>query len=414
MAEINGRASPWRWVVLGAFMLVNFIIQVLWICYAPISAEAAKLYGVSELSIGFFAMLFMIAYVPLSVPVAWLIDRFGFKNMVILGSAIMTLSALARGLAGSSYVLALVGTIGLSVSQPFFLNAWTKMPAHWHPQGERATAVGLITLSNLVGIAVGMALTPQLAQSMSIPNIQLVYAAAALVAGLVFALVAREYPKIPVGPMGSGEKALMIEGLKEALASPSFRLLCIVAFVVLGLFNGVNTWIEAIVSSRGLSASDAGTIGAIILGGGIIGAVLLPALSDRSGLRLPWLIVGIVGAIPAILGLAFFANQLLIMISAFFYGFFLTSILPVGMQYSTEVTRPVPEGTTGGLIQLAGQASVVFVFLMDVVRGPSRSFNPALVLSAILLALSAVLVGFMKEAPKAETGATAAAPKARS
>ena len=411
MNDMIGRASPWRWAVLGAFMLVNFIIQVLWICYAPISAEAARLYGVSELSIGFFAMLFMIAYVPLSVPVAWLIDRFGFRNMVILGSAIMTLSALVRGLAGSSYALALAGTIGLSIAQPFFLNAWTKMPAHWHPEGERATAVGLITLSNLVGIAVGMALTPQLAQSLAIPTIQLVYALAALVSGLVFALVAREYPKVRLGPSGTGEKALMIEGLKDALANPSFRLLCIVAFIVLGLFNGVNTWIEAIVASRGFGAADAGTIGAIILVGGIIGAVALPALSDRSGRRLPWIALGIVGAIPSILGLAFLSSHLLVMVSAFFLGFFLTSILPVGMQYSTEITRPVPEGTTGGLIQLAGQASVVFVFLMDVVRGPSRSFDPALVISAILLALSALLVRFMKEAPGATLVAAGAASK---
>ncbi len=283
-----------------------------------------------------------------------------------------------------------------------------------------ATFVGSVTSGSQViqlgaqvpiGIAVGMALTPQLAQSLAIPTIQLVYALAALVSGLVFALVAREYPKVRLGPSGTGEKALMIEGLKDALANPSFRLLCIVAFIVLGLFNGVNTWIEAIVASRGFGAADAGTIGAIILVGGIIGAVALPALSDRSGRRLPWIALGIVGAIPSILGLAFFSSHLLVMVSAFFLGFFLTSILPVGMQYSTEITRPVPEGTTGGLIQLAGQASVVFVFLMDVVRGPSRSFDPALVISAILLALSALLVRFMKEAPGATLVAAGAASK---
>ena len=30
-----------RWVVLGVFMIVNVIIQVLWIGYAPIIAESA-------------------------------------------------------------------------------------------------------------------------------------------------------------------------------------------------------------------------------------------------------------------------------------------------------------------------------------------------------------------------------------
>ncbi|MEI6874252.1 MAG: MFS transporter [Spirochaetota bacterium] len=394
------RAYPWRWVVLASFMFVNLVIQVLWISYAPISAEAARYYGVSELAIGFFAMVFMIAYVPLSIPIAWLIDRFGFTRMVGLGSAMMAAFALLRGLAGPNYTLALVATVGLAAAQPFFLNSWTKMPAHWHPERERATAVGLITLSNLLGIALGMVLTPALAETLSIPTVQLVYAELTLVAGLLFVLVAREYPKIPAGHSGPAEKALMTTGLKAALAHPSFRLFGVVVFIGMGLFNGVTTWIAEIVASRGFSAPEAGTMGALILVGGILGAALIPILSDRSGSRRPWMLLGIVAAIPALLGLAFATDHLIVSVSAFLLGFFLTSVMPVGMQYSTEITWPVPEGTTNGLIQLFGQASVVFVFLMDALRGKSGSFAPSLVVAAVLLAGAAALVPFMRESER--------------
>ena len=68
MPEKTYRVYPYRWVILGVFMLINLTIQMLWICFAPITGTAAKFYGVTDLQIGFLAMLFMIIYVPLSIP----------------------------------------------------------------------------------------------------------------------------------------------------------------------------------------------------------------------------------------------------------------------------------------------------------------------------------------------------------
>jgi MFS-type transporter involved in bile tolerance (Atg22 family) len=78
-------------------------------------------------------------------------------------------------------------------------------------------------------------------------------------------------------------------------------------------------------------------------------------------------------------------------------GFFLTSAMPIGMQYSAEITAPTPEGTTNGLIQLAGQASVVFVLLMELTRTPSGSFAPSLSALAALLLVGALVVHRLPE-----------------
>jgi hypothetical protein len=61
-------------VVLAVFMFINLTIQMLWIGYAPITGPAARFYGVSDLQIGLLAMSFMIAFIPLSIPVSWVID----------------------------------------------------------------------------------------------------------------------------------------------------------------------------------------------------------------------------------------------------------------------------------------------------------------------------------------------------
>lgn len=397
MVDSTYRASPYRWAVLAAFMLVNLVIQVVWISYAPITNSAASFYGVSALGIGFMAMVFMIAYVPLAIPVAWAIDRWGFHKSVGFGSIAFALFALLRGLAGHSFAVAMIASIGLAAVQPFFLNAWTKMPAHWHPVDERATAVGLITLSNLLGIAGGMVLTPMLTASMPIDRVQFVYGLAMAASAVIFILVAREYPPSAAKASANEEKALMLDGLKNAMSVPSFRLFLIIVFVGMGLFNGATTWIEEIVQPRGFGASDAGTFGAMLLVGGIVGAVVIPALSDKTGRRKPWMFGALLAAVPGIVGMAYERSFWPLAASAFALGFFLTSVMPIGMQYSVEVTRPTPEGTSNGLIQLFGQASVVFVYFMQILRDKAGSFTMSLLVFAGLIAASAFLVPFMKE-----------------
>jgi hypothetical protein len=79
-------------------------------------------------------------------------------------------------------------------------------------------------------------------------------------------------------------------------------------------------------------------------------------------------------------------------------GFFLVSAMPIGMQYAAEITYPTPEGTSNGLIQLAGQGAVVFVYIMEYTRSADGSFTPSLLLAIGLLALSALLTTWMKDA----------------
>ena len=387
----------YRWVVLAVFMFINLTIQMLWITFAPITGPAAAFYGVSDLQIGLLAMSFMLAFIPLSIPVAWVIDTYGFKLAVSIGAVLMGLFGLLRGLSSTNYSLVLWSTIGIAVAQPFLLNAWTKVPANWFAIGERATAVGLVTLSNLIGTALGLVLTPILTETIPIPTVQLIYGGIAAFSSVLFILLAREKPPTPPGPAGSEVRALMLDGLKHALTVKSFWLYLFVSFIGLGIFNGVTTWVENIIRPRGFTPTDAGTLGALMLVGGILGAVIIPPFSDKQHKRQPYILLGLVLAIPGLAGLAFASSSWLLFASAFVLGFFLVSTSPIGMQYAAEVTHPTPEGTSNGLIQLFGQASVVFVYIMEALKTSNGSFTPALLLAIGLLIISALMVTRMKD-----------------
>ena len=380
--------------MLAVFAGINLTIQILWISYAPIAHQAATFYGTSELGIGVLAMSYMAAYLPLSIPSSWVIDTKGFKFGVGVGAVLMGVFGPLRGLAGSNYWLVFFCTCMLAAAQPFMLNAWTKCAALWFPPEERATAVGIVTFANLVGTAIGMGLTPVLFKSMSIPQIQLAYGAIAAVSSMLFLVFAQARPEGVIDE----PRALMLDGLKSALKQRSFLIYLGVFLVGMGVFNGITTWIEGIVRPRGFDEEDAGLLGALILGGGLFGAVIISVLSDHQRRRRFYLSLGLTLGAPGLLGLAFATTFFWLAVTGIWMGFWLTSTVPVGMQYGAEVTRPTPEGTSSGLIQLVGQASVVFVVLMEETRLADGSFVPSLMGAMVLLFLAAFASSRLEEA----------------
>lgn len=397
MPDTRCSVYRYRWVVLAVFMFVNITIQILWISFASITLPATQYYQVGDLQIGLLAMVFMIAFIPLSLPVAWMIDTLGFYKSVSIGAVLMAVFGLLRGLLGQTYLPVLLCTIGLAISQPFFLNSWTKVAARWFPLQERATAVGLVSVANFLGTGIGMVVTPMLIASYPIPTVQLGYGAIAAFSSVLFILLAREAPPTPPCPPEMDARALMIDGLRSLLKNKPFWMLMWVFLVGNGIFNGLSTWIESIVRPRGFTPEQAGIIGGLLLLGGIVGAAILPTLSDKSRKRIPFLLLGTLGCIPGLLGLTFGLTYELLLVSAFFYGFFMVSTAPIGYQYAAELTYPVPEGTSNSMLTLAGQISVVFIYGMEAIRNPDGSFTTSLLILAGLMLANVLLVSRMKE-----------------
>jgi MFS family permease len=194
-------------------------------------------------------------------------------------------------------------------------------------------------------------------------------------------------------------RSLMLDGLKQILRSVPFWLFVIVYFFGMGIFNGISTWVESIIRPRGFTPTDAGTLGALMVLGGIIGAVVFPPLSDKQHKRQRYMLLGVSLAIPGLLGVTFATAYWVLLISAFFLGFFMISVLPIGMQYVAEITYPAPEGTSAGLLQLFGQVSVVFVYIMEAMRSKNGAFTPSLLLATGLLVVMVGVITQMKDPP---------------
>jgi len=389
----------YRWVMLLVFMFINVTIQILWICYAPVTHDAMQYFNTSELNVGLLAMIFMFVYIPLAIPAAWAIDTYGFRKSVSVGAILLGVFGLLRGLLTSDFTLTLIFTIGLAAAQPLLLNAFTKLAALWFPMKQRATITGLLFLATFLGIAIGEALTPLLVLQFGFAAMQLIYGVVAALSAMVFLIFAREAPPTPASPIGFETRALVLDGLKQILHQRDFYYLAFALFVGNGIFNGLSTWVESIVRVRGLSASQAGDLAALMLVGGIVGAVAMPALSDRLRKRQPLLVIGFLLAVPSLLGVVFGADYGVLLAAFFALGLFTTGVAPVAYQYGAEITYPAPEGTSNGLFALVGQIAVVFIFGMGWSNDAFGSFVPSLIVLVVLLLVSCGALALLKESP---------------
>ena len=401
MVDQSGyKVYGYRWVVLLAFMFTIALNQLLWITFAPITGTAAEYYGVSDLSIGLLSLSFMAVYILVSIPASWIIDTYGVRVGVGIGAVFTGFFGLLRGILAPSYSLVLMAQIGIAIGQPFILNAVTTVAARWFPIKDRATASGLGSLAIYLGIIIGLALTPYLTLQSGIHGMLRIYGIAAAFGVLVFFTFVKERPPSPPCRPDQEERSLVFDGLKESLRIKDFQLLLGIFFVGLGVFNAVTTWVEDIVRPRGLSITQAGNIGGLMILGGIIGAVVIPLLSDHFRRRVPFLIASVIGAALGLVGITYAPGYGTLLLTGFIFGFFLLSAGPVGFQYAAEITYPAPEGTSNGLLLLMGQISgIAFILGLDIFKSPETGSMtlPLLVLIGLLI-LSLVLAARLQEA----------------
>jgi cyanate permease len=401
MEQATFKVYGYRWVMLCVYMLIVSVNQLLWITFAPITSEATHYYGVSDLWIGILSMCFMIVFILFSIPASWIIDTYGIKIGVGIGAVLTGVFGLLRGFVNTDFTLLLICQVGIAVGQPFILNAITKLAARWFPIQERATASGLGTLAMYIGILAGIALTPYLSLGSGINGMLKIYGFIAVGSAIIFLVMTREHPPTAPCRPDQEERSLVYDGLKQSLRTRDFNWLMLIFFIGLGIFNCVTTWIENILSPRGFSPTQAGITGGLMIVGGIVGALIIPLLSDHYRKRTPFIILALAGATLGLAGITFATSYWILLASGATLGFFLLSSGPIGFQYGAEITYPASEGTSNGLLLLMGQISgIAFIFGMDSFKNSlTGSMTKPLIFLIGLMVLSFLISMRLKESP---------------
>ncbi len=401
MHEINAKVSGYRWVVLFVFSIINAVMQIQWLTFAPVAREARLVYGVTALQIDFLSMIFMGVFIIICIPASYIIDTYGIRIGVGFGAILIAVFGLLKGLYAHDYTMIVVSQIGLAVAQPFILNSATKVAGCWFPIEERATAVGIATLSQFTGIICAMIVTPLLVTrnaegAYQLKSMLLTYGIISVAGAILILIFLKEQPAAASGVTGRAERINVFEGLKHILGLKDMRLMLLLFFLGLGMFNALSTCIDQICQIKGLSTEQTGLVGGMMLIAGIIGAIVLPVLSDKFRKRKAFIVIGMIFMTPGLIGLTVAAGYITILVSSFVLGFFLLgACAPVGFQFCAEISFPAPESTSQGLILLAGQISgILFIFGMN-----RLGMIPSLIVFIGFSIVGIIISAMLKESP---------------
>ena len=375
----------YRYVLLAAFMLITIAIEVQWLTHAAVARPAEVFYSGqfnpdSFLNIDFLAMVYMLVFLLMSFPASYVIDTYGIRTGLAIGAVLLAVFSLAKAAFAGSFTGVVIAQTGLAVAQPFILNAVTAVTARWFPLYERGMAAGLLALAQYIGIIIAMLVTPALVGSdpsepgygSGFEKMLWIYGIISVAAAVASLFLIKD--RDPAEGESGQERYAFGRGLRHILANRDMRITIFLFLIGLGIFNAISSMTDSIAERVGVEDSD-GLIGGVMLIGGILGALVIPTLSDRYKRRKPFLVLCIAGMFPSVAVLAF-AGQLasdpdtiyrISLAASFSLGFFVMSAGPLGFQYAAEVSYPAPESTSQGILLWIGQLTgLIFVAGMSI------------------------------------------------
>jgi MFS family permease len=387
-----------KWLVLAMYALAAGLSQFLWLNYAPLISLVEKRYGVSENVAGLLLLVFPLVYVFLSVPAGSLIDRRGYRYGIGLGCVLMAVFACLRAVelpepVGFWWLLAC--QIGISVGQPYVVNGISKLVLDWFEREEEGMATGIGTVGMFLGMAAGMAATPPLVGAIGLQATMAAFGALSVAICLGHFAIVRPNPAARAAP---AVEAPISTHLRAFLADRDMVLVFVLSFLGLGFFNGLTTWLEPILARQAINSSQAGIVGGLMIVGGIAGAALIPAISDRIGRRKPVLLLAIVGALALLYPLCLSGDYALLIAAGAGLGFFFLPAYSILLSMCSELAGPARAGAATGVLMLIGNVGGVLVIMaMQWVKSDASGWLPAVHLMGASLAIGVVLAVAVKE-----------------
>jgi len=412
----NKTYPAYRFVILAVFMIITVAIEIQWLTHASVVRPAEVFYQgqfnpVSFFNIDFIAMVYMVVFLLMSFPASYVIDTFGVRTGLALGSVLLGIFSLAKAIFAQSFVGVVIAQTGLAIAQPFILNAVTAVTARWFPLSERGMAAGLLALAQYIGIITAMLVAPAIIGSKpdlpgygtGFEKMLWIYGIISMGAAVLCLVFMKERP--PGTAVEPVERFAFLKGIRHIILQRDMIITILLFLIGLGIFNAVSSMTDSIAAKVGVKDSD-GLIGGLMLIGGIIGAIIIPALSDKYRRRKLFLVICILGMVPAVFGLAFpdiLATDprniyTITLIASFILGFFVMSAGPIGFQYAAEISFPAPESASQGILLWVGQLTgMVFVAGMSI--NNNQYLGTFMTTFALLSLLALAGVMMLRESP---------------
>ncbi|XP_019940768.2 choline/ethanolamine transporter flvcr2a isoform X2 [Paralichthys olivaceus] len=405
-----------RWVMLMVFCAYSMSNAFMWLQYGIISNIFMRFYDIDSLVIDWLSMIYFLTYIPLILPVMWLLNNRGIRDVVVVGSAFNCIGAWIKTSTADPNMFAMTffGQFVCSVATVCILGIPSRLASLWFGQQEVSTACSIGVLGNQMGIAIGFLIPPILVPNVDDMDelahyIRIMFYISAGVATLIFVLVVivfQERPEIP--PTQAQAQARNVDPDEYSYTASILRLLCNKPFMLLvvtyglnvGCFYAVSTLLNRMIIEHYPGEEvNAGRIGLTIVIAGMVGSLICGIWLDKTKTYKQTTLLVYLLSLIGMLVYAFTLNLghlWVVFITAGVLGFFMTGYLPLGFEFAVELTYPESEGTSSGLLNCSAQIfGIIFTISQGKILDKWGTFAGNIFLCIFLL-IGSVMTGLIK------------------
>lgn len=374
-----------KWRVIAGFSFLLGVNQFLWLTFATIVISTQQHFAVNEFLANLLTLMFPIVFVILAIHSGKILDNIGYKKVVSFAAVLMLIGAIIRWLGADSYWVVLVGQLFIAIAQPYITNAINLVTTDWFDKSQIATVTGVIMGGMFLATALGAFAPAPMVELFGFSEMLLFNVLVTAVAVLVFFLVVEEKPR-------QHEVSISIVEIESLLKNKRLWLISLAVFIAMGYFNGLSNWIAPILEPRGITETSAGIITAMLIVGGILGALIIPLLSDYFQKRRLFLILATLVGAGATYPLLYATSGMVALGVSFTLGFFLLAGYPLLIAAAEDTVHPSQAAKAVAMLMMMGNlGGVVMVLLMQGVKASTGSWLP----TGWVLIVSVVIAGFL-------------------
>lgn len=153
LRESAVQLSGSRWLMLAVFSAVSASNASTCFQSGTISNIFLRFYNVDSLALDWLARIYLLTYIPLILPVLWLLKRRGVREVVLVGAALNCIGAwikMGSAAAPDMFPVAVLGQVVTSVASVFVLGIPSHLASVWFGEMEVSSACSIGVLGNQV------------------------------------------------------------------------------------------------------------------------------------------------------------------------------------------------------------------------------------------------------------------------
>ncbi|CDW80057.1 UNKNOWN [Stylonychia lemnae] len=338
-------------LISDGFLMVGF---------SPVASVIADAFNCEKIIVDAQCLTFLVMFVPCNFLVIYALNKHGLRFCVIIisvnyqlliGAVLSIIGCWLRLLvqiSGNIYLM-FPGTILCSMAQVFFLNTGSRLATVWFGDKERALATAVGGLSLPIGCVLGF-----------------------IVPALFFG--------------GEGDKQKV------------FYKYILVQNIIVTVLS-----LPIIFVAKDKPSLPPSIFGATFIFFGVVGSFIFGILLDKYAKYK--LVTNLISSLACLsLALAFWtlpsSNVILLTVNLAFIGFFITPIIPIGYAFAVELTFPVPESISNGMMNMVCQiyGSAMGAFSSHISSSDGKT-GPIIVIGIFLITcmIGSICTFFIKE-----------------